>query len=441
MNSRIYLFLLLCIIHTAGIAQKFTQNGGPISDYQGFIAADTFNINVSGLPNRIDKDFGLASVCFNIQHKRVSDLKVELFAPGGAEIWLTNRNGGDDGANYFFTCFRSDGFSGYIHEGAAPFKGEFIPDGRMEYINNGQNPNGQWKLLIRDLQEGISGSLDYVTLQFETNPMPNYDTPTCTLADGKGCGCPDGYSNCELLPDLVILPSFTENQIKEYAFNHYKYPGQLRLAASIANIGIGPMETMGSGEWFCGDTPVSGSLVCPNGEYSRQQLVQRIYSKNGIEISFKDIPTGTNYFDDKPGHDHFHVDDWVEFRLVKQKKKKAKIVASGQKVSYCLFDTGICTNADSLCMINGQNYGNKNLINYGLGNFPDCKDGVQGISVGGYDTYGMMYEGQFIQLPKGLKSGVYTLEIEIDPEHKYYELDKTNNIYRQEVTISKQRKR
>ena len=53
------------------------------------------------------------------------------------------------------------------------------------------------------------------------------------------------------------------------------------------------------------------------------------------------------------------------------------------------------------------------MPNFSLGNYFACSLQMQGIAVGGYDYYGMMYEGQFLQLPKGLKNGKYILEIEV----------------------------
>jgi subtilisin-like proprotein convertase family protein len=439
-------FFLNFIIILSANAQVFKGETGAIQDFPGVLYADTFKVAVSGIRQKIDFEYGLSKVCLRIGHTKSSDLKIELFSPDGNEIWLSNRNGGDNGQNYYFTCFSSNGFNGYIHEGTAPFYGEYIPDGRMEFINNGQNPNGEWKLLVRDLESTNTGYLESIELFFDTNPIPNYLKPPCSESSPQGCQCSDEESDCKLLPDMVILPAFTQNQIKEYPYNHYRYPGQLRLAATIANIGNGPVEVFGKDEWFCGDTPSSKGAKCSDGSYPRQKIYQRVYEKSNDSITFKDIEAGTNYYDDKPGHDHFHVDDWVEFRLVKEKsnskgKIKRDIIADGQKVSYCLFDTGICNNNDSLCLVNGVVYGKQNLKNYGLGNFTSCTEGVQGISVGGYDTYGMLYEGQFIQLPKRLKSGKYILEIEVDPEKNYFETDISNNTYSQEVEISKQRKR
>ena len=75
------------------------------------------------------------------------------------------------------------------------------------------------------------------------------------------------------------------------------------------------------------------------------------------------------------------------------------------------------------------------MPNFSLGNYFACSLQKQGIAVGGYDYYGMMYEGQFLQLPKGFKNGEYVLEIEVDPAHKYRESNKKNNVFSMPITI------
>lgn len=440
----VIVLLSLCLV--SGLkAQSFYASGGNIHDFKGVFKIDSFPIQVSGLDSKIDPKFGISKICFTIVHPRVSDLKIELLSPDGTSIWLTNRNGKDTGSNYTNTCFRSNGFSGYVHQAGAPFTGEFIPDGRLTFLNNGQNPNGTWYLLVQDLRSGVKGSLNFLTMEFGKEPTPNSDVSPCSLEDGTACQCPDGSTDCELLPDLIILPRLTLDQVKEYSWDDPYYPGQLRLAASIGNIGDGPMEAFGNKKWYCGSDEVADSTVtCKDNTHPRQQINQRIYRKSGKEMKFQDRVAGTNYYDDKPGHNHYHVDDWVEFRVVKELKNKAgkvtkrQVISKGTKVSYCLFDSGICNNGDSLCVWKNQTYGEKNLPNYGLGNYVDCKSLKQGISVGGYDTYGMMYEGQSVTLPKGLKSGEYVLEIEVDPTGIYKEKDKTNNTFRMPVHISKQ---
>lgn len=435
--------LLLCVILLPVVSTAYTETfiriGGVINDYKGSYYRQEYDIQIHGLPPMADTLFGLESVLITLHHQRVSDLKITLESPNGTSIWLTNRNGKDSGQNYLNTRFSQFGADGLISAGVAPFTGNYRPDGQLEFFNNGQNPNGIWKLFIEDLKEDVSGSLDSIQLQFGKNPARLKVIRRCDFENIGICDCPDGKEECELLPDLVIVPYFTENQIQEYPWNDKVYPGQIRFAATIANIGFGPMEIKGTEEWVCGDSRVDSSQTCPDGSMSRLRVNQRIYSKNNRTLTFRDKAAGTMYFENLPGHNHFHVDDWVDFRLVQEKKGRRKILAKGKKISYCLFTTGIFYHQDSISNINGKNYG-ESMPNYGLGNYPACNFDKQGISVGGYDTYGMLYEGQFLNLPKNLKNGEYIFEIEIDPHNWYKELDKSNNIFRIKFNIQKQQR-
>lgn len=427
------LYLTFLCVHTTDIfAQLIYAPGGPVRDFEGTEVADTFPVRVENTGIKMDSAFGLAKVCLNLSHDRISDLKVELLAPDGTRIWLTNRNGGLDGRNYPGTCFRSNGFSGYIRDGATPFMGEYIPDGRLDFINNGQPADGTWNVLVSDLRSGVSGTLHSIYLYFEADPNPESRRSPCRFDNSAGCETGD-HRTGDMLPDLVLLTSITTRNLHYYPENHPEFPSQIRFAASIANFGYGPIETFGKNEWYCNTQRVSGpDEKCGDGSYPRQQLYQRIYRKvNGADtLSYFDRPAGTNYFDDKPGHYHYHVDDWVSIELYRQKKilglfRKRTLIAKGSKVSYCLFDSGICQPHDNLCLdIHGKIPA---LVNYGLGNYVACDARKQGISVGGYDTYGYMYEGQNLELPRGLPKGYYYLHLTIDPNGYYQESDKKNN--------------
>lgn len=439
------LFICLSYSFSNLQAQRFWAQGRKLNDFQHAFKIDTFLINVTGLNDSINSTFGISKIGLDILHQRVSDLKIELMAPDGTSIWLTNRNGRDSGNHYINTSFSSNGFKGYIHQGTAPFTGEFIPDGRIEFLNNGQNPNGTWKVLVQDLKEGISGELYYAWIQFEQNPTPTLLQGRCSMDNPKGCIATPNSIDSAMLPDLIIIPAFTANQIQEYKWNDAFYPGQIRFGATMGNVGEGPLEIFGKNEWFCGDKRAKDSTsVCPNNEHVRQKIYQHVYYKEGEKLVKKERFAGYNYYDAKPGHNHYHVEDWVAFRLMKysyDKKgnlKKKEQIAQGRKETYCLFDSGICTEKDGFCYFKDTVYTEKNLNNYGLGTYSGCHATYQGISVGGYDTYGMMYEGQYLQLPKGLKSGTYYLEIEIDPKHYYLEKDHENNTYVQKVEIKLQ---
>jgi hypothetical protein len=418
-------------------AQTFTAKGAPLYDYYGYYYRQEFDIEVRGLPAVCDSTFGLEAALFTIHHSRVSDLKITLQSPDGTSIWLTNRNGKDSGSNYINTRFSQYGKNGMISAARAPFTGEYRPDGQLEFFNNKQNPNGTWKLLIEDLKKDEDGVLDSISLIFSNKPAHLAVVNHCDMDHIALCQCAGGKTSGDLLPDLVLVPFFTRNQVQEYASDDKVYPRQLRLAATIANIGYGPMEIRGSRSWFCGDKKADTCLQCADGKMSRLKVIQRVYGRRGKALTHTDTDAGTMYFEDKPGHNHYHVDDWVEFRLIKKVGKKRVVAARGQKVSYCLFTTGIFYGKDGLSKINGTQYG-EHMPNYGLGYYPSCDFNKQGISVGGYDTYGMLYEGQYLELPKGIKNGTYTLEIEIDPHHWYRESNKKNNIFRMQITLSKQ---
>jgi hypothetical protein len=376
--------------------------------------------------------FGLEKVGFTIHHKRVSDLKIQLQAPDGTTVWVSNRNGGTTGENYINTQCAQFGKNGLINNAAAPFTGSFTPSGEFSFFTNNSNPNGTWKLLVEDLQQGEEGFLDSVTLHFGDHPAFIKQRKYCSFAEPGLCTCKnkDGL----LLPDLVVVPLFSKNQYQEFAYNDPMYQRQVKITIAIANIGPGPMEV-------APDTAVTGN--CCNGDTiknmddKRFDLYQKIYSLQKKKFTAVTKKAGTIYYEKMPGHHHFHVDDWIEMRLVTIINGKRTVMCKGSKVSYCLFNTGMLYEKDSSSIINKIQYG-ADMPNYALGEYYACSLAKQGISVGGYDYYGMMYEGQYLQLPQGFKNGSYFLEIEVDPHHWYKESNKKNNIFSMPITLTKQ---
>ncbi len=162
------LFLLLCAFafSISTTAQTFTATGGAIPDAGPVMA---FPIAVSGLsPATIDTNFGLETVCININHTYDADLIIQLQAPDGTVVTLSMNNGGGDD-NYTATCFNQNN-PNLISAGAAPFTGTFRPSGQLGNINNGQAGNGTWNLLVQDQNGQDSGALMDVTLTFCPNP-------------------------------------------------------------------------------------------------------------------------------------------------------------------------------------------------------------------------------------------------------------------------------
>jgi hypothetical protein len=132
----------------------------------------------------------------------------------------------------------------------------------------------------------------------------------------------------------------------------------------------------------------------------------------GTEDLFLGNPIGNPLFEYDSCHDHYHFNDFAEYRLLDLSGAQ---VALGNKVGFCLLDYHAWDpNA------------NPNSVY-------DC--GNQGIQKGWADVYSASLPCQWIDIT-GLPAGDYVIELEIDPENRIAELNETNNVSRLMVTIS-----
>lgn len=162
---------LICtsILSTSSLGQTYTGGGGPIPDNGPQTA---FPITISGLSQPVlNSSFGLETVCFNITHTYDGDLVIKLQAPDGTVVNLVH-NTGAGGQNFTGTCL-NDFAPDAISNGGAPFTGTYKPMGTIGNVNNGQNGNGTWNLLIQDIAGADVGDLLDFSLTFGNNP----DTP------------------------------------------------------------------------------------------------------------------------------------------------------------------------------------------------------------------------------------------------------------------------
>ncbi|MBK9014635.1 MAG: CotH kinase family protein [Saprospiraceae bacterium] len=176
MTKSTYLFFLL--LPCFSLAQTFNGTFNlPIPD-DGTVGY--YELSVSGLPAQTSDSFGVETACINLTHTWNADLVVSLIAPDGTEAELTSDNGGDtDG--YLNTCFNAGAAQG-IWEVGWPYTGTFKPEGFMSVFQNGLNPNGTWRLKIRDTYPfADAGELFDWSITFGPNPPTPYPFFSSTL--------------------------------------------------------------------------------------------------------------------------------------------------------------------------------------------------------------------------------------------------------------------
>ncbi|MBK6839918.1 MAG: proprotein convertase P-domain-containing protein [Bacteroidetes bacterium] len=416
--------LLLCSVFAK--AQTFTWNGFmPIFDLQ----TDTVPIVVSGLPSVIDNSFGIGHACVTITHTYDNDLSITLMSPNGSLVTLLQNMGGSND-NFIGSCMGMDGtaFTNLI----APYTGLFVPVGNLASMNNGQNPNGTWKLIVTDLANADTGSIHEVNIEFTNNPPGGGSVGGPTgIAVCATCVCPGGATDCDLLPDMT-------SSYKEINLNHSETPGFLDISNATPNIGYGPIEIYGMDSCFCGTTHVPCGTVCPNGDDIQHVVKQRIYHKSPGQdtLSFYDRFAGMMTY--HATHGHIHVDNWAQYTLrvatSNPDPKTWPIIGTGTKQSFCLINLGSCSSNPGECV---DNNGNTILTvpNNGVGFHTGC--GLnQGIYPGQYDVYSMGLNEPIVL--NNVCNGTYYIVSITDPDNNFLESDETNNTVAVPITLTQQ---
>jgi len=422
--------ILLLASSAIAFSQTFTWSGNhPILDNQSF----DLNINVSGLPTTIDNTFGIGKVCVDITHTYDDDIKLSLVSPDGTTVVILQHVGGS-GDNFLGTCLGMDGVSFTISE--PPYGGIFYPAGNISSINNGQNPNGTWKLIVEDIAAPDEGAITYVGLEFVYNPPQFIPSPAGTPPSGDyvcpTCACPDGSDDCDLLPDMTASAKTIQD-------SYIETPGFLKISNATPNIGYGPLDVYGIDSCFCGDTRVPCNVMCPDGSYVKHYVKQRIYHKRpGTDtLSYYDRLAGKMTY--HPTHTHLHIDNWSNFTLrtatADPDARNWPIVSSAVvKQSYCLTNLASCINAPGVCV---DNDGNPVLttLNNGIGWHNGCGY-YQGIYAGKYDVYSVSLNDP-IPLDNVCNGDYYIVSI-TDDDNNFLESDHSNNWVAVPVTLTQQ---
>lgn len=163
--KNLHLAALTLLSSVALHAQTFNGGNGPILDYQTIDIPAVVSVPQTSINTTT---FGLETVCINLTHTYLADLTIELVAPDGTVKLLAGGIGGGDD-NLVNTCFNAFAASN-IATGTAPFSGTYTPMGQMGAVNNGQNPNGTWKLRVTDGYGADEGAVQNWSLTFGSNP-------------------------------------------------------------------------------------------------------------------------------------------------------------------------------------------------------------------------------------------------------------------------------
>jgi subtilisin-like proprotein convertase family protein len=150
----------------------------------------TSQLSFTGLNSVTDVD-----VTFNITHSFDGDLDVYLISPQGTQVELFSGVGGQFN-NFTDTTLDQDAETS-IADGTAPFNGTFSPEGLLSDFN-GENPNGNWRLLIRDTADGDEGTLNSWSLT-----IAGQELFTTTDANGN-------YSFDDIVPGSYNLSQVVE---------------------------------------------------------------------------------------------------------------------------------------------------------------------------------------------------------------------------------------
>lgn len=277
--------------------------------------------------------------------------------------------------------------------------------------------------------------------------LPGRSIAQCSLSNATTCVCRAGGTQCDLLPDITISWVGLQN----YSSGPSEFPqtgtnaGRLRISGSTPNIGYGPLEVRtadvnGLRRFVCGtDTfTVTGqtNFFCPNGQEPKQVLHQRVYRKQGNQMTWREVMTGNMTY--HYNHNHYHVDDWTTMTLrIAQPgvndPRQWPVVATGAKVGFCLMDYGPCSSYSGHCRTSQEYQGgtalnsSSNFPNYGLFGSYGCGTNVQGISVGRTDIYSKSLDMMWINMMDGLCNGDYWIVAEVDPTNVFLEENDENN--------------
>jgi hypothetical protein len=204
-------------------------------------------------------------------------------------------------------------------------------------------------------------------------------------------------------PAPVLLPNMRSLGAHDVQVESTPTGRLLRFAASLANLGPGPLTLL----------PRGGGR-CRAGQHGARQVVHVDRNEDGAYQRARDRRS-TRHFSGcmlrHQGHDHWHFDAMASYTL--RRPGAQRPLVDRNKVSFCLRD-------------NVRAPGRRSTVR--REHFGDCTaKGPQGISPGWVDVYAADLDGQALPLPPGVDAEVVCLDLAADPRNLIDETAESDN--------------
>jgi subtilisin-like proprotein convertase family protein len=136
-------------------------------------------ISVTGQAGNMGEATILKAIKVIVQHANLKELSMSLISPSGKEVALVDQtkvsgiNYGGNPINCPTVTATFDGSSNTAIPAAAPYTGTYTPVGNFNDFNDGNTPNGLWKLKLCDNVSGNAPTFRYAELIFRDAPKLN----------------------------------------------------------------------------------------------------------------------------------------------------------------------------------------------------------------------------------------------------------------------------
>jgi hypothetical protein len=205
------------------------------------------------------------------------------------------------------------------------------------------------------------------------------------------------------LPPPLLLPNMRSLSASDLSIEVVRGVRRLRFAASLANVGPGPLLLLprGRGE-------------CRTGQHEAVQVLHRDRNRDGVFQRARDREGSrrvTGCMLHHSDHDHWHFDAMAAYSL--RPAGSSEVLVARNKVSFCLRDNR---------RVPGQR------VVVPRRHFGKCsRNSQQGISPGWVDVYKADLSGQWLRLPASVGSEVLCLDLKADPLGRLAETNETDN--------------